>query len=52
MDNNISPINKCGYESIWIAFKCKNPSIIEKYYLMYFQNSYYIKIKMNLFFDD
>ena len=33
MDKDISPLEKCGYESLWVALKCKHSSLIEKYYL-------------------
>lgn len=29
----ISPLNKCGYESIWIALNCKNSPLLDKYYM-------------------
>ena len=31
---HIDPNNKCGYESIWIALKCKNSYLIDKYNLI------------------
>lgn len=35
MDKNmIDPNNKCGYESIWVALKCKNSPLIDKYNLI------------------
>jgi hypothetical protein len=39
-ENNIDPNNKCGYESIWVALKCKKSSMIDKYNLTDMKNVY------------
>ncbi len=30
---DISPVNKCGYESLWVALKCKKSTIVDTYNL-------------------